>query len=503
MKKIALMIITVLLYLNGTMTVFADNNAGISIETARTEELIIVLDPGHDSNHGGAGGNGLREEKLNLKIAQYCMEELNTYNDVTVYMTRYTEDCPYPGAGGAGKDNKKRVEFAASVNADAYVSIHLNSLSDPNENGGMVFVPNKNYKPEIGEEGKGLGISIQAQLAALGIKDEGVPIRNSEDGTLYPDGSLADYYGVIKWAKELDMPGVIIEHCYISSPHDATNFLSSEEKLKALGVADATGIAEYYGLQKGGYEKIFDATYYADRYADLKELYGYDEAKLLKHFKESGMQEGRQAIASFDVFSYMGRYEDLRSSFGKDLKKYYNHYMYNGADEGRDGTFLDQTYTVSFVSEGKTIDTQMVAFGHGAETPSVHKDGYTYYFDKEYYCITEDTVVEVVYEKIYVPETESEIPTETEVETESETEMESETTIETEMESATPEESQMEDTQVSADVPNEMGVTMGWDLAILVMAVPVIVGILGVLIFKKKNNMSGKDNLRDSTDLDE
>lgn len=38
---------------------------------ADTNELVIMLDPGHDSKHGGAGDNGVREEELNLKIAQY------------------------------------------------------------------------------------------------------------------------------------------------------------------------------------------------------------------------------------------------------------------------------------------------------------------------------------------------------------------------------------------------------------------------------------------------
>ena len=46
--------------------------------TGAEKPIVIVLDPGHDAVHSGASGNGLKEEVLNLKIAQYCLEELRT-----------------------------------------------------------------------------------------------------------------------------------------------------------------------------------------------------------------------------------------------------------------------------------------------------------------------------------------------------------------------------------------------------------------------------------------
>lgn len=226
------------------------------IVATESEPLVIVLDPGHDFTHGGASGNGLGETALNLKIAQYCYEELRTYENVKVYMTRQTNNCPYPEAcgvdQGARKDNLRRVEFANSVGADAYVALHLNSFSDPSIGGAAVFVPNYNYRPEVGKKGQALGNAILQELLALGLGKQGLSTRLSEDGTRYDDGSVADYYGVIKKAKDYNMPGIIVEHCFISNPTEAANYLSTEEQLKSLGVADATGIAKYYGLTKGG-----------------------------------------------------------------------------------------------------------------------------------------------------------------------------------------------------------------------------------------------------------
>lgn len=212
--------------------------------------VTVVLDPGHDSTHAGASGNGYREETLNLKIALYCKEELETYDGVTVYMTRSTEACPAPGTTSV-QDNAKRVEYARNVGADAYVSIHLNSSTTNTANGACVFYPNANYNAAVGSAGKTLASSVQAKLVALGLKNNGIQIRNSGDGTKYPNGSLADYYGVIKNSKLYGFPGIIIEHAFLSNASDAANYLSSEDKLKKLGIADATGIAEYFGLEKG------------------------------------------------------------------------------------------------------------------------------------------------------------------------------------------------------------------------------------------------------------
>lgn len=439
MKKFILIIMAVLMSISNTTQVMAENET--SAESVRTAPLVVVLDPGHDSTHGGAVANGLSETTLNLKIAQYCYEELSTYNNVKVYMTRNSATCPYPG-GNAGKDNSKRVEFAQSVGADVYVSLHLNSLEKTSVNGVEIFYPNKNYKPKLSTIGEGLSQSILDELVGVGLKNRGIMIRNAEVSK-YADGSVADYYQVIREAKNRNITGIIVEHAYISSPHDAANFLSTDAQLKALGVADARGIAKYYGLTKGGYEKVFDASFYADKYPDLKEIYGYDEAKLLAHFIETGMSEGRQGIADFDPYAYRGRYSDLCQIYGSNLSSYYYHYMDAGQNEGRDGTPVDTAYKVTFMCEGQTVSTQTVQFGHGAAEPDADRDGMYTRYDREIFCITEDTVVQITYEPIPLPkpepqpepkpeikpeigsETQGGTETETEIETEPETESES------------------------------------------------------------------------------
>lgn len=91
------------------------------------------------------------------------------------------------------------------------------------------------------------------------------------------------------------------------------------------------------------YAAVFDATYYAEHYPDLKAVFGTDEAALLNHFITCGMAEGRQGNAEFNVQSYKARYADLQAAFGDNLPAYYMHYITNGKAEGRTAVEAGQT----------------------------------------------------------------------------------------------------------------------------------------------------------------
>ena len=205
----------------------------------KKSNVVVVLDPGHDSSHTGASGHGVREEVATLKIAQYCKQELEQYGGVTVYMTRTSAACPYPETIGVSsgniKDIEKRVQWAASKGASSFVSFHLNSASAAAKGAEV-------YYPSSSSEGKALAQKIQNELTALGLNDRKV--------------KKGDTYAVVKNSIRNGFPGLIIEHAFVSNSSDASNYLSSDAKLRSLGVADATGIAKYYGLSKGEWEFI-------------------------------------------------------------------------------------------------------------------------------------------------------------------------------------------------------------------------------------------------------
>ena len=97
----------------------------------------------------------------------------------------------------------------------------------------------------------------------------------------------------------------------------------------------AAGPTVYGGVD---YASVYDYDYYINQYADLKATFGSDANAALHHFVTYGMQEGRQAIASFNVNSYRDRYADLQNAFGNSLKAYYIHYIQYGKAEGRVAT---------------------------------------------------------------------------------------------------------------------------------------------------------------------
>lgn len=410
---------------------------------------VIVLDPGHGGHDGGASssfnGKTYLEKELNLKIAQYCKAELETYSNVKVYMTRSNDT--YVGL-------EDRVNYAKSVGATVFVSIHNNSTTSSKVHGATVYYPNSNYKPQLGAQGQALAQSIVTQLVSLGLANHGAVIRNSESGDTYEDGSLCDYYSVIRNSKKAGFPGIIIEHAYLSNASDAATYLGSDSALRRLGVADANGIVNYFGLKHAtpgteyngiNYELVFDPTYYMDNNSDVKSAVGGDAQKALEHFVKNGINEGRigrpefdvkyykekfsdlqrafgdnlnayymhylnngvyegrQACEQFDVISYKARYADLRAAYGDNLKAYVLHYINFGKNEGRDGSKTIDVYTVQFIQDGEVIDTQQIEFGYSAKAPANanKKNGATLVYDKSFSSVTSDLVINIDARYIY------------------------------------------------------------------------------------------------------
>lgn len=212
-----------------------------------TGGMTICLDPGHGGSDSGANAFGTKESDLTLKIAQYCKEELAKY-DVNVVMTRTTDTRL---SEEAAMDLKNRVEVAKKAGASYFISIHINSAQNSAAHGAEVYYPNTSGNKNLSSNGQNLAKAIQSQLAALGLYDRGIKIRNYTDGTTSsnPNSSDQDYYGVIRYAKQANITGLIVEHCFISNKDEFDKYLGSNAKLQQLGIADAKGIVSALGLQ--------------------------------------------------------------------------------------------------------------------------------------------------------------------------------------------------------------------------------------------------------------
>ena len=109
--------------------------------------------------------------------------------------------------------------------------------------------------------------------------------------------------------------------------------------VKADTSTSTTAVAKHQTVYAGvDYSPVYDYSYYTKNNVDVAMSFPGDEEKVLKHFVEFGMSEGRQANEDFVVTGYKNRYGDLRAAFGNDLEKYYKHFLDYGVDEGRDGS---------------------------------------------------------------------------------------------------------------------------------------------------------------------
>ncbi|MBQ8637722.1 MAG: N-acetylmuramoyl-L-alanine amidase [Lachnospiraceae bacterium] len=218
----------------------------VPAQDAKASDVIVVLDPGHGGIHCGCVVPGLPyEQEMNLNIAMYCKEELETYEGVTVIMTR-TSDTHL--ATGLKEDLRLRVQKAVDAGAAFLVSIHLNASENRAASGSMAFV---SFQPNIHAQSVAMGNLILNQLAALGLTNNGCITTKSPTYFDPNTGAALDYYAINRHGASMNMPSIIIESCFMDNPNSIDRTLcSTEYGRKQLGIANATGIAQYFGLSK-------------------------------------------------------------------------------------------------------------------------------------------------------------------------------------------------------------------------------------------------------------
>lgn len=208
---------------------------------SRTGDFVIVLDAGHGGSDSGAVGNGIKESDINLKIARYCKEELEKYYGVKVIMTRDSDT-------RVGLEDRSAI--ARDAGADFFISFHINSGGGT---GAEVWIPavNDSWHSSFHEIGDAIGSDILSKLSALGLNNRGTKFDyyTLNGGRYYPDGSPADSLSVIRNCRLYGIPAILVEHGFIDRASDA-NILKDDNKLAAMGKADAEAIASYFGLSK-------------------------------------------------------------------------------------------------------------------------------------------------------------------------------------------------------------------------------------------------------------
>ena len=301
----------------------SDDDSGIEAfsadsRSARKNVRVIALDAGHGGTDPGAQGNGKSEADLTWKIVSACKAKLEGYGFKVILAREQSSSY-------GSNDYLYRVQRCVSQGAQAYISFHINSGSSA-AHGAEVYSPTVNGS-DFTQVSYDLAQKVQSNLVELGLSNRGVFQMQ-----------LGDEFAVIRCAREAGIPGILIEHGFISNWGDTNNYFS-DAGCKRLGEADADAIiAQFPKSSWLDYSAVFDADYYLSNNPDVNRWANGSKEKALEHFIDYGMSEGRRGSASFDVQSYYNEYPDLRMAFGSNLASYYEHYITNGRAEGRHGT---------------------------------------------------------------------------------------------------------------------------------------------------------------------
>ena len=286
--------------------------------SARKNVRVIALDAGHGGSDPGAQGNGKSEADLTWKIVSACKTKLENYGFKVILAREQS------GSYGSS-DFLYRVQRCVNQGAQAYISFHINSGSSA-AHGAEVYSPTVNGA-DYTQVSYELAQKVQNNLVALGLTNRGVFQMQ-----------VGDEFAVIRCAREAGIPGILIEHGFISNWGDANKYFS-DAGCKRLGEADADAIiAQFPKSSWLDYSSVFDADYYLNKYPDVNEWANGSKDRALDHFVNYGMSEGRRGSEAFDVQSYYNEYPDLRAAFGTDLASYYSHYLMYGKKEGRHAT---------------------------------------------------------------------------------------------------------------------------------------------------------------------
>ena len=183
-------------------------------------QLTVAIDAGHGGYDGGAEGKFSKEKDINLKIALSLRNYLESFG-IDVLMVRETDIAFNKNVRGSKKrsDLEYRINYINESNADLFVSIHTNAMSDSRWRGAQTF-----YYP-LDDRNKALAENIQTSIIdvlnnthrkAKGIK------------TLY-------------LFKHIDKVGVLIECGFLSNPEE-------EQLLQDADYQDRMAYAIYLGI---------------------------------------------------------------------------------------------------------------------------------------------------------------------------------------------------------------------------------------------------------------
>ena len=182
----------------------------------------ITLDAGHGGSDPGAiGASGTREKDVTLKITKK-VQELLKKKGAKVSMTRTDDKDVYGPNASDVQELQARVDVAEDNDADAFISIHINSSTNKKVGGFSSY-----YYPKTSNDAR-LAQAVQDRLVKnFGLDDLGI--------------RKANFYV----NKRCSMPSTLLELAFISNPKEE-KLMKSNWYINKLAKSIADGIEDYF-----------------------------------------------------------------------------------------------------------------------------------------------------------------------------------------------------------------------------------------------------------------
>lgn len=193
--------------------------------------LKICIDAGHfgKQNNNPKISPVYWESLMAWDLHLMLKEELEKYNGVTVITTRADET----------KDLGLEARGKKARGCDLFISLHSNACDAESVDRPVVIYP---------VSGKCKGLAERLAGAVRMVMQTNDPWRTYQR---WNSAHNADYYGVIRGAASVGVPGLIIEHSFHTNNRSA-KWLQNPANLRKLAVAEAKVLAEKYGLVRKG-----------------------------------------------------------------------------------------------------------------------------------------------------------------------------------------------------------------------------------------------------------
>ena len=198
----------------------------------------ICIDAGHYGVYNPSPVNeDYVEAQVMWQLHLLLREELENWGfEVVTTRNKQAEDLPLVERGRMAQG------------CVGFVSVHSNAADSPEPDWavGMHFV--EDSRSDIDEQSRALARLLAKTVGdVMGVGYQIFSRQSSQnrDG----DGRKDDYYGVLRGAHSVGVPGVIIEHGFHTNPDNA-RWLMDEDNLRRMAEAEGEALAMFFGMFK-------------------------------------------------------------------------------------------------------------------------------------------------------------------------------------------------------------------------------------------------------------